>query len=900
MSGLSLLVLSHDPFLAPESACGLEPPEMTELAPPLPSKPGASVVGRSAFVRRGTEVSAKRSEGALAGKTVYVSAGHGLVWTGSVWRTQRPNTNDIVEDLVAVEAVNEYLVPYLHAMGAHVVTVREPGLASERVIVDDAAAVVEGEPQEVDSSEAGWGEVTLPIVSDATNPFTAGGARALRAGAQVRGGLVYAPELPSTGHYPVYVSFVQGADRVADAHYVVRHSGGETHFRIDQRRHGSTWVFLGEFYFEAGAPPSEASVVVLDDSSDVGAIVSCDAVRFGTGLAVHDRGGGANGRPMFEQAARYYTQWNGAPPSVFAAFSGDSTADVSTRSRFAAWDHSPGDDAVYVAWHSNAPNPRVGTSTYTYGSSAPPGPLSNFSGVAGSRELQDFVHFEIIDDLRAAWDPQWADEGRFTAYFGEVNPNHNPVMPAILVEVAYHDTPSDALQLRDPRFRGLVARAMAQGIARYFASKDGTELVLPPEPPEAVSITNDGRGGLQVRWQPSPEKPGAGDPPDRYLVQVSHNGYGFDEGTEVAGHSFTIEGLDPLELRHVRVVAVNDGGRSLPSQTVSAALAPSGRASMLVVAGFDRLDGWLLVPEDLTQYALGTVRRMWLRRINDGSYAVRHAHAIAAAGVSFDGATDDVVELGEIELDGYQAIDWFTGEDSVGDDPLPALSRDALTDYLEVGGALLLSGAEIGWALDEHGAPEERAFVREHLHARYQLDDAETYDVRPMAGPLEAAPMLSFADPTAYDPRFPDVFEAEPGGTLALAYHEGAGEGAAVAWESGSRGVLLGFPFETVAGEEDRAALMLAVLDFFDVEEAPGPDPDDEGGTSGTSGGEDGVDGEQTEVGSDSSLPELEGEGEGCGCRHADDQSPMRPLLALLVFGACRRRRAARHRRWRS
>ena len=30
-----------------------------------------------------------------------------------------------------------------------------------------------------------------------------------------------------------------------DAHFVVKHAGGESHFRINQRRHGGTWVLLG-------------------------------------------------------------------------------------------------------------------------------------------------------------------------------------------------------------------------------------------------------------------------------------------------------------------------------------------------------------------------------------------------------------------------------------------------------------------------------------------------------------------------------------------------------------------------------------------------------------------------------------------------------------------------------
>ena len=36
------------------------------------------------------------------------------------------------------------------------------------------------------------------------------------------------------------------------------------------------------------------------------------------------------------------------------------------RPRFTAWEHEDGEDAVYVAWHSNAPDPGVGTSSYTY------------------------------------------------------------------------------------------------------------------------------------------------------------------------------------------------------------------------------------------------------------------------------------------------------------------------------------------------------------------------------------------------------------------------------------------------------------------------------------------------------------------------------------------------------
>src|SRR5690606_25627827 len=149
----------------------------------------------------------------------------------------------------------------------------------------------------------------------------------------------------------------------------------------------------------------------------------------------------------------------------------------------------------------------------------------------------------------------------------------------------------------------------------------------------------------------------------------------------------------------------------------------------------------------------------------------------AAAGYSFDGATDDAIEAGDVTLDPYQAVDWFCGEDSVGDLPLSPLARDAIADLLDGGGRLLLSGAELGWARDEYGADDERAFFRERLRARYVLDDAETYDVSAVDGPLAAVAPLSFSDPTAYDPRFPDVLEPEPepDAALALVYDEAPG-----------------------------------------------------------------------------------------------------------------------------
>lgn len=495
--------------------CGLLPPGQDHPAP-VPDKPNpwtGGLTDRAAVTRVRSGPVGPHPQGALAGKTVYLSQGHGFTWTALGWRTQRGTHNGIVEDLVSAEAGDQFVLPYLHAMGAYVVPLREPDLNPDMLLVDDAEAVLEGSFVDTGVTDPGWGPLPLPLTDD-TSPFAAGLARQFIAEAADTGRLVYPAPVPRSDHYNVYISFAQGPDRAPDAHYIVRHDGGETHFKVDQRRHGTTWVLLGKFWFEAGAGPDRAAVILAADSSVPGAILSADAVRLGGGMAMIDRGGGVSGRPMYEQSARYYTQWSGAPASVFNHLDPDNDDDVVCRARFTAWEHEDGEDAVYVSWHSNAPNPQRGTSTYTYGPTAPPGSLDDFSGTPGSRELQDAIHAEIVDDLRAAWDPDWTDEGRFTAYFGEVNPSHNPEVPAVLVEVAYHHTPADADALRDPQFRRLVARAFARGIARYFAEKDGTPLVLPPEPPTALAVRNAGAGALEVTWRAPRRGPRRRRPPD--------------------------------------------------------------------------------------------------------------------------------------------------------------------------------------------------------------------------------------------------------------------------------------------------------------------------------------------------------------------------------------------------
>ena len=92
-----------------------------------------------------------------------------------------------------------------------------------------------------------------------------------------------------------------------------------------------------------------------------------------------------------EESAVLYTQFNGAPSSVYDPYGDGNGSDPSARSRWAAWEHPTGEDAVYLSWHSNAGG-GTGTDTF-YDSSGP---------VAGSADLASFVHNRVIDGIRGA------------------------------------------------------------------------------------------------------------------------------------------------------------------------------------------------------------------------------------------------------------------------------------------------------------------------------------------------------------------------------------------------------------------------------------------------------------------------------------------------------------------
>ena len=173
-------------------------------------------------------------------------------------------------------------------------------------------------------------------------------------------------------------------------------------------------------------------------------------------------------------------------------------------------------------------------------------------------------------------------------------------------------------------------------------------------------------------------------------------------------------------------------------------------------------DGWLVV-DGFDRVLDGS----WSRRSHD--FAARLG---AALGEPFATASDEAVAAGEVDLADFVGVLWFLGDESTNDVPLSDAAADALADYIDRGGRVIVSGSELGYA-DPSGLAA--------LGARYVADDANS----------ETAGGFRFG--VVYPEDFPDVLD---GPEVIWRY----GSGGAAAVRSGDV-VVVGFALETMADD---------------------------------------------------------------------------------------------------
>lgn len=333
----------------------------------------------------------------------------------------------------------------------------------------------------------------------------------------------------------------------------------------------------------------------------------------------------------------------------------------------------------------------------------------------------------------------------------------------------------------------------------YYPDTSTVAVPSAPSVPLAFAVTGEDATSLHVQLQYDPNV-------STYNVQTSTDGLNFTTAGAYTTNDFVLGGLVTDQFTYVRVSAANASGTSGYSE-VLAGVPSADTHHTLIINGFDRMSTG-----------------------NTKDFIRQHGEAIHNYGYAFSSATNDAVVNGIVSLQDYTNIDLILGEESTADETFSTAEQGLVQTYLDNGGHLFVSGAEIGWDLDHLGSAADQDFYHNYLKAQYILDapndEASThYQFEPIVGSIFTGAIIpyTFDDGTqgTYNVDYPDVIDPINGGQAGLRYFGVPNNNACVYYEGVFAGldtgkvVNMGIPFETVYPESSRFQLMSDVLDFF-------------------------------------------------------------------------------------
>ena len=772
-------------------------------------------------------------------------ASHGRYYDvkNGVWKWQRPKLFGTTEDLFTQTIVVPYLIPMLENAGAVVFTPRERAWQKEEVIVDNDGSKrnyieATSHGRWKDAPMAGFAYHDTAYV-DNENPFMAGTARMVKTtNSKSRYSLAsYQPDFPKSGRYAVYVSYQTVDNSIDNAEYTVWHKGERTVFHVNQRMGGGTWVYLGTFEFDKGY--SEFNRVTLTNQSNQSGVVTTDAVRFGGGMGNIRRGETVSGLPRAIEGARYYAQWAGMPYSVYSGRMGtdDYADDINVRSNMTNYlaggsPFVPDTTGLRVpielslAIHSDAgiakeENGIIGTlSIFT--SNFNEGKLNAGISRLASRDFADALLTNISTGLQY----QYGRWNRRELYDRNYSETRLPAVPSAILETLSHQNFNDMRYGHDPHFKFTLARIIYKTILRYVNEQHNRSCVVAPLAPENFYIELS-KNKARLHWEevtdlqePSAEATG-------YIVYTSQGSADFDNGTYVKGKSHELE-LEPDMLYHFKVVAVNKGGRSFPSETLSAYYHPGAKKTVMIVNNFHRLSSPAIrtiggekefdINDDpgITYGTTAGWAGLSFVAGNEFNYVTTHAKAIASAQeYNIVSASDKVIEDGKVKLKNYPLVDLVLGLERNDGHSLVYYKtftksmRKTLTDYTRRGGALLVSGAYIG--TDIMGTEEER-FVSETLKCTYGGQYRAENNL--VNGLGTVIPYYNMLNEEHYAATSADILRPAAPAFTVMQYADG--QDAAVAYKGKDyRSFTMGFPFECIMDEQKQGAIMRGILNFL-------------------------------------------------------------------------------------
>lgn len=742
----------------------------------------------------------------LNGKHIALWGSHGRYYhqTMETWLWQRAKLWTTVEDVYTSSYTMPFLVPMLENAGAVVVQPRERDTQHIEDVVDETNATATGVWSIGEGK--GWGEDNDEILLEGENPFEKGSYMVANVNNKDKCDLKYIPHPLPYGEYAVYVSYKTLPNSTSAAKYTVMHCGQKTEFEVNQQMGGGTWVYLGSFTFDFS--DKDHNYVSLSNAGKGKTVVTADAVKFGGGfgtvarypqpdkvenmpssqditlrevevdsvqLQENQKWAETSGMPRYLEAARYWLQYAGIPDSIYnyTESRNDYTDDYCARGMWVNYlaggsQANPKQDGLKVplhlslAFHSDAGVKRGDTIIGTlmiYTDFDNDQSISYPTGCSRqvARDLGDFMQTQIVNDMRTLYTPHWQRRQLQNSSYAEAR---HPKVPGVLLELLSHQNYNDMRYGLDPRVKFTISRAIYKSMLRFIHKQYGTEYIVQPLPVQAMKMHRN-QQRITLSWLPTNDPLESTATPDYYIVYTRQDNGDWDNGKRVTEttYSFTAEKGVRYDLR---VVAGNAGGISMPSEVLSAYIAPQEKGQVLVLNAFTRVSGpdWF---EDSTyvgikpqsqgvgygkeiayigeQYDFDT-RRPWitddecgwgacyfdqqdaLTAGNTFDYTVMHGKVLAKMGYSYISANAYAMD----SIDNFEVVDLIMGKQKttiLGTDTAfktftPQLQK-VLRQHLQTGGNLLVSGAYIA---SDMQTSEDKEFLKNYLHYTYRCNHA--------------------------------------------------------------------------------------------------------------------------------------------------------------------------------
>lgn len=867
---------------------------------------------------------------ALSGNIVALWPSHGWYFEPLLnrWEWQRARMFQTVEDMYTHSYVLPFLIPMLENAGAYVWDARERDTHNFGVVVDNDGGQAQSGYKEHNGKkkwEPGQGSgfsFARETYKDFENPFDEGTFRVVQAvkekDKKKLSTATWDVDMPEEGTFALYVSYKSLPNSVKDAVYTVNGLDGSRQYRVDQTMAGGVWVYLCQVHLAKGL--NKDVVTLTNYSEDKNGVVTADAVRVGGGkgnivrrvalptdenkrLAAEQDNTkylgkenidykyvGSGEHPWFHIGSRYYLQWSGFPHQVYSTSNGinDYVDDYRCRGEWVNYlaggsDVLPGKAGLKVpvdvsfCLHTDAGttpgNGIIGTlliyCTKSNGKNF--GRYVNGTPRELSRQYANLVSTEVVNDIRAKYEPDWTRRGMWDKSYYEARV---PEVPALLMELLSHQNFADMKYGLDPQFRFDVSRSIYKGMLKFIAQRDHRDYMVQPLPVNTFSISPASTPGtFLLTWKPTHDELCDKAEPSKYIVCERVEGGGFKEIAVTPDPRHVVR-VNDNKVHSYRVIAMNDGGRSFPSETLSLGMAPSSKGTVLVVNGFTRVsapdwvDGDSLagffdekdhgVPymEQINYLGSQHEFRRWLPWRDDDApgfgacrsnheteviagntfdYTTVHGASILKAGYSFVSTSVKAVEDNPSDLNDFRMVDLILGKQKEvptgrGVKPsrfkafTPAL-RQALQAFTQGGGNVFVSGAYVGTDIwdKKYPAADEQAFARNVLGYEWVDGRAtlrgEVYTVPTPYGQFTDGNQYTFCNQLngkLYAVESPDAIKASDSrGATLMRYAENNIPAGIASERNGYRTVVLGFPFEVMTDAPQRDNLMNQVLQFF-------------------------------------------------------------------------------------